>query len=423
MKHRGLVGLVTTLAAGLLVGCSNSGSGSSDTTKDVTLSFASWDPDQAKGLKKIIAKFEDDNPHIKVKMETTPWDQYWTKMEAATTGGNMPDIVTMHSNESYKYMSNGMLQPLEDMAKKGDFDFDNYSKDVAQLYTYKNKHYAIPKDVTTIGVWYNKTLFKQAGVPEPDGSWTWAEFEATAKKLTDPAKGVYGFAVTSDPETGYYNWIYQNGGKIFDMTEKKSHFNDPKTVEALQFYADLALKDKVSPNAEVLQETDQMSLLQSGKVAMITHGNWMASAMAANSYTAKNIDVAALPKGKKQATVTNGLAWAMSSKTKHPKEAEKFLKFLASKQANQMQSDLGISIPAYNGLGQGWVDKFKGTFANVDAFVDGLDYGVLRPFSANTIKSETLANTEVGKLISGKETATKAADTVAKGIDETLANQ
>ncbi len=60
----------------------------------VTLSYASWDTDQAPGLRKMLDEFEKQNPDIKVEMGTT-WDQYWVKLEAATTGGNMPDVVTI----------------------------------------------------------------------------------------------------------------------------------------------------------------------------------------------------------------------------------------------------------------------------------------------------------------------------------------
>ncbi|MCI1890667.1 MAG: sugar ABC transporter substrate-binding protein [Schleiferilactobacillus harbinensis] len=423
MKRNGLLGITVMLAAAVLVGCGSGNSAGSSSSGKVTLSFASWDTKQAVGLRKMADKFEKDNPNIKIKMETTPWDQYWTKMEAATTGGKMPDVVTMHSNESYKYMSNDMLMSLEDMAKKGDIKFSNYNSGVTKLYMYKGKHYAVPKDVTNIGLWYNKTLFDQAGVKYPDDTWTWETFAENAKKLTNAAKGVYGFAAATAPETGYYNFIYQNDGQIWSMNEKKSHYNDKNTVGALQFYQDLMLKDKVSPSAQVLEQTDQINLFESGKVAMIMAGNWGADELASNEYTAKNADVAMLPKGKKQATVTNGLSWGISAKTAHPKEAQKFLKFLASKEANTMQSDLGVSIPAYEGLGQGWTDKYKKTFAHIDIFNEQLKYGVLRPFNADTIKCETLSNEQVGKMMSGKQTAQETADTVAKGIDKIIAGK
>ena len=66
----------------------------------------------------MLDEFEKQNPDIKVEMETTPWDQYWVKLEAATTGGNMPDVVTMHSSESYKYMSQNALMGLDDVIKE-----------------------------------------------------------------------------------------------------------------------------------------------------------------------------------------------------------------------------------------------------------------------------------------------------------------
>lgn len=84
-------------------------------------------------------------------METTPWDQYWVKLEAATTGGNMPDVVTMHSSESYKYMSQNALMGLDDVIKENDIDMGNFTEGIADFYTLEDELYAIPKDASVVG--------------------------------------------------------------------------------------------------------------------------------------------------------------------------------------------------------------------------------------------------------------------------------
>ncbi|MBW6194724.1 extracellular solute-binding protein, partial [Pseudomonas aeruginosa] len=99
----------------------------------------------------MLDEFEKQNPDIKVEMETTPWDQYWVKLEAATTGGNMPDVVTMHSSESYKYMSQNALMGLDDVIKENDIDMGNFTEGIADFYTLEDELYAIPKDASVVG--------------------------------------------------------------------------------------------------------------------------------------------------------------------------------------------------------------------------------------------------------------------------------
>lgn len=171
MKHFKKIALtgIAVLTGTLLAACGGGDSKSKD--GQVTLSYASWDTDQAPGLRKMLDEFEKQNPDIKVEMETTPWDQYWVKLEAETTGGNMPDVVTMHSSESYKYMSQNALMGLDDVIKENDIDMGNFTEGIADFYTLEDELYAIPKDASVVGLWYNKELFDNAGVDYPDETW------------------------------------------------------------------------------------------------------------------------------------------------------------------------------------------------------------------------------------------------------------
>lgn len=148
----------------------------------------------------MLDAFEEQNPDIKVEMETTPWDQYWVKLEVATTGGNMPDIVTMHSTESYKYMSQSMLMGLNELIAENNIDMTNFTEGIAESYTYEEELYAIPKDASVIGLWYNKELFDQAGIAYPDATWTWDTLKEAAVQLTDEEAGIYGFAADNSTE-------------------------------------------------------------------------------------------------------------------------------------------------------------------------------------------------------------------------------
>lgn len=408
---------VLTLASVALVLAACGGSKAASDQK-VTLSYASWDTEQAVGLRKVLDEFEKQNPNVKVQMETTPWDQYWMKLEAATTGGNMADVVTMHSAESYKYMSADVLMNLDDVVKDNKIDMNQFTEGIENFYTYEESLYGIPKDASSVGLWYNKQIFDDAGVAYPDETWNWAKLREAAIQLTDESKGIHGFAADNAPETGYWPFIFQNEGKVFNNDNTASEFNTPEVQEALAFYRDLILKDKVSPSAKDLLDTDKITRFQSGKIAMIVEGNWQAPGFAKNEYTKENVAVSVLPKGKVNATITNGLGWSASANTKHPEETKKLIAFLASEEANKLQAETGASIPAYKGFGDAWVASISDF--DLSPFSTMLDYGVPRPFNKFGLKSELFEKEEMNKILSGEVSVEEGTKVISEGVNNIL---
>ncbi len=101
-----------------------------------------------------------------------------------------------------------------------------------EIYNHEGKQYAVPKDFDTIGLWYNKNLFDEANLSYPDESWDWDDLYEAAKVLTNDQ--VYGILTPLHNQEGYYNFVYQNGGTII-TDDKKSGYDDPKTIEALEY--------------------------------------------------------------------------------------------------------------------------------------------------------------------------------------------
>lgn len=123
---------------------------------DGAIQVAIWDNIQLDGLKEIAAGFTEETG-VDVEFQVVPWNEYWTLLEAGATGGEMPDVFWMHSTYSQRYMSNDILLDLTDKIESSEkVNLDNYYKDIAELYQYDGKTYAIPKDYDTIALWYNK---------------------------------------------------------------------------------------------------------------------------------------------------------------------------------------------------------------------------------------------------------------------------
>ncbi|MDR2784227.1 MAG: sugar ABC transporter substrate-binding protein [Treponema sp.] len=319
-----------------------------------TLTLGLWDTNQEPGISAVIKEFTEQTG-IKVSVEVTPWDQYWTLLEAAATGGSLPDVFWMHSNQAQRYGSAGMLMDLTGRISQSSIaDMANFPGELVGLFLMNGKQYAIPKDLDTIGLWYNKTYFDEAGLSYPDENWTWDDLKAAARKLTDSAKGRYGMDFRPhDCQQGWGNYVYENNGFIISEDKKKSGFDDPKTIEAMEWIVSFA-KEGIAPPLTITAENGGDSLLKSGVIAMSGFGSWMLSDFRNNEYVAANCDVAVLPKspGGKRVSIYNGLGWVAAAKTPYPEEAWKLLEFLGSEDTQRKLSERGVAISAFKGTSQ-----------------------------------------------------------------------
>ena len=423
MKKVGFYAGILATAA-LLAACSGSNSsGSSSSSKasgKTEISYAIWDSGQEPGIRQIADKFEEKNPDIKINIQVVDWDNYWTMLEAGATGGSLPDTFWMHSNEIYRYGSNEMLLPLDDyLAKSKEAKLENFPDGLNEIYNIKGKQYAVPKDFDTIGLWYNKKMFDEAGIPYPDDTWDWNKLKEVAKKLTKSDGSQYGFGAGLSNQEGYYNFIYQNGGTVI-TDDMKSGYDDPKTIEALDYYFSF-VKEKLSPALTV--DKERAEAFQNGQVAMSVFGSWNLSGFSANDYIRENADVAVLPKGPDgtRATIFNGLGNAIAANTKNPDAAWKWVEYLSSKEAQEMQASLGVAISAYKGTADTWVNSNK-DFA-IKNYVDMLDYAQIRPYSQTTLKWEDKAYELLKPAYLGEEATKDAAQKTADMMNKELASE
>ncbi|MEW1718888.1 sugar ABC transporter substrate-binding protein [Streptomyces sp. NPDC093109] len=413
-----LLGVVLSLSVSACAG--GGGSGGSAGDGEITLSYAVWDKNQKAVMEKLGKEFSASHPGVTVKVQLTPWLDYWSKLKTVVTGGSAPDVFWMNGPNFQLYASNGVIRPLDKEIAEAEVDLNVYPKALVDLYTYENKVYGLPKDMDTIGVWYNKKLFDAAGVKAPADDWTWDDFRTASAALTDPAKGVYGTAAQLTSFQEYqYNTIAQAGGYVISPDGKKSGYDDPKTIEGLRFWTDL-IKKKQSPDLKTMSDTAPLQLFEAGKVAMYWGGSWNAGEFSANDYTKDKVDVAPLPKGEKRATIIHGVANVVSAKTAHPKEAWQFVEFLGSRKA---ALDLGKSgpLPARDGTRQAWLDTYPQY--RLQTFLDALDYAVPFPVSKNTAAWNEAELTHLTKAWTGEQPVGEASEDLAAAMNDLLAKE
>jgi len=386
------------------------------------LTVAIWDTNQQAGLQQIMDDWSKTSG-VKVEIQVVDWDNYWTMLEAGATGGTLPDVFWMHSNQAQKYMDNGILLDLTDkIASSDNIDLNNYYSDIVSLYSLDGKQYAIPKDIDTIGLWYNKTMFDEAGIAYPDDTWTWQALYDTAKKLTKADGSQYGYAVnTGNNQDSFYNAIYAYGGSVISDDKKTSGFDDPKTIEAMSLFSGM-VNEGIAPSLQTISENGTDVLFESGKVAMITQGTWMVPAFRDNEYTSKNCDVAVLPTGPDGTRVSmyNGLGWAASANGENTDAAWGLIEYLGSKDAQLKQAELGVTMSAYKGTSDAWKNAVEGF--NLQSCVDMLDATLIfRPYSRDTVTWENMITEELKAAWTGDATIEDTCKKIAASMNETLA--
>ncbi|MRG59854.1 extracellular solute-binding protein [Agromyces sp. CFH 90414] len=394
---------ITTGAAAMLAavlgfsGCAAAGGDDSGEGGDVTITYGMWDQKQEEAMKEIAAAFTEEHPNVTVKLQTTPYKEYFTKLQTSVSGGSAPDVFWMNGPNFQLYASNGVLAPLD-----GDgIDPADYPEALIDLYTYDGELYGAPKDFDTVALWYNKELFDAAGVAYPEAGWTWDDLESTAAALTNPATGQFGIAASQYGQENYYNSIAQAGGEVVSADGTTTGYDTPEALAGIELWTDLIAAGS-SPTAQQMTDTNPEDLFISGKVAMFQNGSWAAGAYADNPDIAGKVDVAPLAAGAEgNQSVIHGLANVANAKSAHLDVAKEFAEFASSQAAAEIMAATGTVIPAFDGTQSTWVESLPQY--NLQAYIDALDTAVPYPVSKNTaawnsIEGEILSQVWAGSL-------------------------
>ncbi|QHT62427.1 sugar ABC transporter substrate-binding protein [Paenibacillus lycopersici] len=401
MNRTAVLALVTLFALGTTAcssGDSGSGGGSGGGKK---VDIVWWFPakEQETAMKQIADNFNKSQDKINLKVQLTAGADYYTKLQTTLAAKNGPDIMWMNGPNFPKFQSKGFLLKYDDFIESDNFSMDNYPESLVKLYS-KDGVYGMPKDYDTIGLFYNKALFDKAGVPYPTDNWTWDDVRDAAKKLTvgsGSSISQWGIAVPASTQEVIYPFFVENGVQPISDDRSSLKYDSPEGVEAIQFLYDLMYKDKTSPDGQYMTDNDPTQLFQSGKVAMIMNGSWMAKPY----YDAlkDNVDVQFMPIHKQKGNIIHGVAWVANANSKHPKEAWEVVKYLGSKDVAMLQADTGTVIPAFKGTQDAWV---KALPMNLKIFIESADFATPYP-TASDPEWETTVATHLTNIWLNKE--------------------
>ena len=224
---------------------------------------------QEETLKKMIAVFEEKNPDIKIDLQITGYDDYFTKLATTVGGNNAPDVFEMNMENYLAYMLRGACADLTGLV-----DASSYSEGTMAAVSSDGKLYAVPMSFSTCVLIYNKALFDQAGIAYPNDSWTWADVQVAAeaiKALGDDIWGIYQPITYNE----FYKSVKGNGGSLLNEDYTAFTVNSPENVAVLEAMVKRVRGEgHVQPTAEEMAGRGDWDLFQEGKLGMIITGIW-----------------------------------------------------------------------------------------------------------------------------------------------------
>ncbi|HST85106.1 MAG TPA: extracellular solute-binding protein [Kineosporiaceae bacterium] len=263
----GLVGLTTAAlaACGGGTGASSDDDASAKKSTTIKLVAAEYSKDNTSAFwTKFAAAYKAKTGNT-LDVQVVSWNDIDQQSSTMIQNNNAPDILNLNVYASYA--KDGLLYSADEVLSpsvKSDL-LPNFVKSG----TYENKMYGMPDLSSARALFYNKKLYKQAGIANPPT--TWDEFETDAKKIAALGGGVAGYAEPLGPEEAqaeFSIWMVNNGGDW--KTDGKWTINSPQNIETLTFLKKLADEKVTQNNPGKTNRTDgAFSLFSSGKAGMV----------------------------------------------------------------------------------------------------------------------------------------------------------
>jgi len=182
------------------------------------LVLASWgSQEEIKAYQEVLKVFQERNPGIQVEYINIPSGEYLAKITAMMAAGTPPDVFFLNNIDFPGMASRGVLAPLDAFIQRDKYPTADIFPGILKAFQWEGKQYGLPRDVSNLVVFYNRTLLRKAGLPDPKPDWTWEDFLRYAKALTvekDGKRVQWGVSF----QTFYLfwePWVWSAGGRFY----------------------------------------------------------------------------------------------------------------------------------------------------------------------------------------------------------------
>ena len=331
---------------------------SDENTAETTLVVMHWSggagQEEDEIVEAALARFEASHPNIRVE-RINPGDagSFYTKLQTMMAAGTPPDVFYVGDERLPSLARMGVLEPVDsfieaDAAAGDPFELDDFFDVTLSAYRYdgtqtgKGPLYGIPKDFTSIGFYYNKDLFRAAGINEPADDWTWDDFLVAARAIGQ-LEGCTGAEFVTWPRM-LRLYLLTEGVDVAPPDFDSLRVREPEVLATLERLARWRFDEDNTLTSGKSRVASGETVFLTGRVGLAgPFGRWVVPSY--RKIDGFEWDFAPMPSGKKKTNVVAAVAWAISSRTEHPNESWELVRTLCSEESQSDLSRLGLAIP------------------------------------------------------------------------------
>lgn len=347
LRHMSLLGFFALVILLLLAGCGR------DVSEDATvrLRFSTWgSAEEMAILRGLVRNFEREHPTIQVEILHIP-ENYFQKLHLMVASDLAPDVMFVNSLNFPVYAAHKVFLPLDALLQHSrEVQGTDFYPQALKAFRWEGQIGAVPRDISDLVVFYNRDLFRQAGIAEPTDAWTFEEMRAKARRLTADTDGDgrldrWGISFNRKPPLYWLPYVWSAGGDVFDPKLKHLALTEARSLEGLRFYQGLHRDFHVAPTQMESGNATMSQLFLQGKLAMMVNGRWSVPVL--REQAGFDWDVVTFPHSKAGSRVgIDASGYAIWAKTKHPKESEALVAYLSSRASQRALAQTGLIVPA-----------------------------------------------------------------------------
>lgn len=369
----------------------------------------------------VVDAFEAAHPEINVELELVPFMDIFTKYKTQAAGNTAPDVISMNFENLRQFATLGAMEPLNDYIARDGYDMSIYFENTVNMHTVEDVTYGLPATFSDVVLYYNKTMFDNAGQAYPESSWDWAKMVEVAKQFTKDEDGdglmdVYGYGQAWWP---MYLFLYDTN--VLTADNSKCALTTPEGLQAIQALVDLQSKDGVSANKEALASQGDWDRFVAGKLAMYPAGPWAVKPFN-DSITDFEWDITDHPMGTVQGTFLYSNSYAISSGSEAKDAAWEFIKFATGPEGSTIRQEGQFEISSVKTVADTiFIESMKGQSpAHPEYFMSATSYGQKLPDHPRLQEILDAIQPELDLALMGDKTVEEAMTSACEAVDAIL---
>lgn len=312
------------------------------------------EPAEVQGYRTLIAAYEKLHPGKAIELiPVGKQKDHMAKLSTAFAAGRPPDLFVLNFRRFGQFAARNALAPLgEQLMADGRFDPADFYPQATEAFNYGGTQYCLPQNASSLVVYYNRKLFKDAGVAEPADHWRFADLLAAAQKIRRDTNGdgktdVWGVAI--EPTLiRLAPFIWGMKGALVDDVNKPSllSIDGNNAVHAMSMVKALVTDYRVMPGLAESHAENAEARFARGGVAMLFESRRYTATLRDLGASAPDWDVASFPLMREAVGVLHADAYCMAAKATQPDAAREFVAFALSHEGQSLLSQSGRLVPS-----------------------------------------------------------------------------